>query len=306
MGYRKITVKYRLEYAGLRVLVAFFNVIPFRAGLVVAWLVARAAFHGLRFRRREVRRRLEHVFKDRYSRREMDRIAWISIRNFLFNGVEVARLPHMDRAWFERHVEYGDSVERARQSMPPGRGGIFALPHMGHWDMAGVGGRLFGFPMLHITGRQHNPLTDRFMNSLRGATGVEILSRADPELITRVLTSLRQGRVLGILPDLRSRHRGITVRFLGDDANVFRGLAAFARETRVPIFPVVVTRVGWTRHCWRIFDPVEARRDVDRQADDVRMIQYVMDIFDRAIREEPEQYFWYNKRWVLHPHDPAR
>ncbi len=26
-----------------------------------------------------------------------------------------------------------------------------------------------------------------------------------------------------------------------------------------------------------------------------------MCVFDRAVRERPDQYFWYNKRWVLQP-----
>ena len=34
---------------------------------------------------------------------------------------------------------------------------------------------------------------------------------------------------------------------------------------------------------------------------DLFLTQQVIDIYDRAIRQEPEQYFWYNKRWVLDP-----
>jgi lauroyl/myristoyl acyltransferase len=31
------------------------------------------------------------------------------------------------------------------------------------------------------------------------------------------------------------------------------------------------------------------------------MTQATMDLFDRAIRQQPDQWFWYNRRWVLDP-----
>jgi lauroyl/myristoyl acyltransferase len=35
------------------------------------------------------------------------------------------------------------------------------------------------------------------------------------------------------------------------------------------------------------------------------MTQEVMNVFSRAILDAPDQYFWFNKRWVLEPLDPA-
>jgi lauroyl/myristoyl acyltransferase len=43
----------------------------------------------------------------------------------------------------------------------------------------------------------------------------------------------------------------------------------------------------------------------DRDADLLRMTRTVMEHVDAAIRQTPEQWFWYNKRWVLRPL-PAR
>ena len=43
---------------------------------------------------------------------------------------------------------------------------------------------------------------------------------------------------------------------------------------------------------------------VAKEADWTRMTQQGMDIFDQAIRKHPDQYFWYNKRWVLDPLEP--
>ena len=69
----------------------------------------------------------------------------------------------------------------------------------------------------------------------------------------------------------------------------------------MPIFPAFITREGWTRHRVHVLDPVEADPQADKEADRRRMLQQVMEALDRCIRERPEQYFWFNKRWVLDP-----
>jgi lauroyl/myristoyl acyltransferase len=66
----------------------------------------------------------------------------------------------------------------------------------------------------------------------------------------------------------------------------------------------VVLREGWTRHRWRLVDAVYPDPALDKQADWQRMTQAVIDHFDAAIRDHPDQYFWYNKRWVLDPLEP--
>jgi len=178
---------------------------------------------------------------------------------------------------------------------------VLAIPHTGNWDLAGVGIAAFGFPIFFITGRQHNPLTDGYLNRMRGATGVETISRGDPTLLRQVLRNLKHGKILGIMPDLRSKRQGITVRFLGGEANVFGGMAAFAHQARVPVFPAVATRIGWARHRWRLLEAVVPDPAADRDAELLRLTQCVLEQHERAVREEPEQYFWYNKRWILDP-----
>ena len=77
--------------------------------------------------------------------------------------------------------------------------------------------------------------------------------------------------------------------------------ALFARMGDATVMPVFVTRIGWTRHRWKPFPLIAPDPTLDRDADTQRITQIVMDYFDAAIRAEPEQYFWYNKRWVLDP-----
>ena len=45
--------------------------------------------------------------------------------------------------------------------------------------------------------------------------------------------------------------------------------------------------------------PIWPDYSLDKDADIKRMTQYVMDHFDKVIRQYPEHYFWFNNRWLL-------
>ena len=92
---------------------------------------------------------------------------------------------------------------------------------------------------------------------------------------------------------------------LGGTANLGAGTATFARIAKVPIYPTIVTREGWTRHRIRSLPAVEADMTLDKQADIERMSAIVVNILDQEIQAAPEQWFWFNKRWILDPYVPS-
>ena len=97
----------------------------------------------------------------------------------------------------------------------------------------------------------------------------------------------------------------IELPFLGKTANLGRGMAQFAKRADVPIFPCIVRREGWTRHHVTVHPPVHPDAGLERDADIDRMSREVVAIIDDAIRTTPEQWFWYNRRWVLEPLDQS-
>jgi KDO2-lipid IV(A) lauroyltransferase len=80
-----------------------------------------------------------------------------------------------------------------------------------------------------------------------------------------------------------------------------RGMAVFAREAGVPVFPCCVWREGWTRHHFQSLPPIWPQPGTAADAEDLRITQQVLTQLDAVIRAHPGQYFWFNKRWVLDP-----
>ncbi|MFA6174782.1 MAG: hypothetical protein WC701_14055 [Kiritimatiellales bacterium] len=295
----KYRPKHIAEYILLRGLLGLVNVLPLRAALAVGWLLGAFFFYVLRFRTVEAQRRLQEVFGDRFTKKERRRIAWLSFRNICFNAVEAARFKKLTMEQLKKTALYPGIV--AMQEIHQKNGAfIFATAHMGNWDLGGVACKLAGLPVFSIARRQKNPLTDDLLNQMRNATGMEVVLN-DSRILQNVVRQLKKGGVLAILPDVRSRTEALAIDFLGGKANLGAGAALFAQMAHCPIYPVALIRNGWTRHDYKVFDPIFPDPSADKKEDWQRMMQQLVSIFDAEIHARPEQYFWFNKRWVLDP-----
>ncbi len=299
----KYRFKHIVEYSLFRVLTVPLYILPYRAALFLGCGLAWLAFHVFRFRRAEAERRIKQVFGDRFTEQEITRIAWISLRNLFFNAVELVRLPRTNGAWFRKHVLPEDPHVNVRKFMNEGRGVILAVPHMGNWDLAGVGTHRAGLPIFFIARDQKNPLMNAYLNRMRKYMGSDVVMRDDPSLVRKVLRRLKKGELMAILIDLRAKTEALNMQYLGHSAHIGAGMALFARQANAIILGSYVYRIGWTKHCWEVGEPIFANPDVDKQEDWKRMTQEVLNGYDAAVRKHPEQYFWYNKRWVLEPLD---
>ncbi|NKB25866.1 MAG: hypothetical protein GKR87_16145 [Kiritimatiellae bacterium] len=295
----KTRLKHIIEYLLLRVLGVWVRILSYRAVLTFGCLIAGCIFHIFRFRAKEARRRIKEVLCDTVTDRDVKRIAWISWRNLCFNAIEILRMSKRTDIDSGRITFSGISV--IKKHLESGRGAIISSIHMGNWEMGVVSVLLQGIPIFSIARRQKNVLTDSYLNKMRmHISKMEVLYSNDA-IIRNVIRRLKNGKVLAIMPDLRSKTLALPIHYLGKQANIAAGMATFARQTNVPIFPAIATRKGWTQHHIQFLDPIFADLSVDKQEDIMRLTQTVMSLFDKRVREQPDQYFWFNKRWVLEP-----
>lgn len=289
--------RHRFEFAVLRVVSLLLSRTPYPLALLIGFKLAVFGHYGMRYRVAAARERIQQVFPEASPRR-VRRIAWLAWRNFIFNLVDIFRLENVDARWIEEHV-VGSAAAREHilAHCATGRGAIIASPHMGAAELAAVVMQRFGVPVFLITGRQSNALVDARLNEMRAATGIPLVQKGS-SLLKSVIRRLKDGDVLAFLADLRAEG-GIEVSFLGGRASVAPGMAMFANQTQVPILPLIVTRRGWGRHHMVFHPAVVPDPDAPKAADRQRMTQEVFTIMERAIREMPEQWFWFNKSWIL-------
>jgi len=292
--------RHAAEYAALRLALPFISALP--AGAVDAIAVAlAAAMWAAGWRRAETIRRIRSVPGLAVDDLEATRIGRRALVNFLRGLLDAARAPRLSASWVRRHVRI-DGEGHLRAAVQGGRGAIIALAHLGSWEMAGLVGPLLRLPLVALAAEQRNPLASRFLMEWRRRNGTEVIARS-PTALVRMVRRLKAGALVAIPIDLRAPTPALRVRFLGGEANLGRGLCAAARLAQVVVVPCAIFRESPRQHVFRLYPPLSPppRESMDPDAVNRALLQAVVDALEPEIRRHPDQYFWFNRRWVLDP-----
>lgn len=294
--------KHLVEYAALRVIGATSNALPQAAALSLGRVYASIGCRVLRKMRLSAEDRIRQVFGEEMRADEVRKVATKAFHDLTFHLIEILRTPQVTPDWVEENafIEPEDR-RRFENALAHRKGVIIAVPHLANWDLAGVGLQQLGYPMTFIVRKQKNPLFDDYLNQLRGHLGSTVIERDDPMLLRKVLRALKKGSVVAVLVDLRSKQPDLKLPFLGQDADLSRGVGVMSHLAGCPVVPAYATRAPDGRHQWHFEDSVMPDRKANRNEDSERILREVLPPIEAAIRSRPEQYFWFNKRWVLEP-----
>jgi lauroyl/myristoyl acyltransferase len=289
------------EYIALVTIAGLIRALPFRAALALGWVVAAGTHFIGRVNVERTHERLREVCGDDCPKRTIRQIAWISWRNLFFNGIEALRFSKLtlEDIRSQPMAVIEPEIKRIVADCPEGF--ILATPHMGNWELAGVSADLIGVPLFVVARKQKNPLIDGYINKMRSTFGMEVIFKEAREW-KGIIDRIKSGHVMAILPDIGVRAKGVTVPFMNGKATIAPGAARFSHLANCPIYPAIMRRVGWTQHACVILEPIRPDALVDKDADHFRIMEELMSELSKEILKTPEQYFWYNKRWVIQSH----
>lgn len=279
------------------------------SGLVPEWL-ARGGLRGAswlsRFSQFEERTRanLELAYGATLSEAEKERIAAgvraHASRQF-YEWLRMAR-GACERAWMEDLVEVDDSIAILEEEVAKERGVLVVTAHLGNWELLaatlvrrGMRGAVVGLE------RRRDP-SSAWLMDMRRAHGVETIPQhTSPRALVRVLED--EG-VLGLLCDLEVRRlAGEFLPFFGHPALTMTAPAALARTRRLPLVPVrcVLPTPDARRYVLSVEPPLPRDRTLGRREATLDHMGRVNQIFERWIRETPEQWAWHQPRWRTQP-----
>ncbi len=172
------------------------------------------------------------------------------------------------------------------------RGAILLTPHLGAWEMAGL--YYSSRHPLTILYRPSRLGLDELSRQGRGRLGGKVVA-TDASGVRALLTALRDGEVLGILPDQDpGQEGGMFAPFFGIAANTMTLVSRLALKTGVPVFLTWAERLprgqGFVLHL-RALPEVTAAASLEKST--AALNRGV----EAAIRSLPAQYLWAYKRF---------
>ena len=291
-------IRYRMEYAFVRLMEAVVCLLPPGVARALGRLLGFLAFSLFRIRREVTLGQLKAVFGKEYSERERVAIGRRAYENFAMTVVEFSRFPVCSPGEILEMVEM-EGREHLDRALEGGKGAILVAGHFGNWELMGAALRAAGYPVNFLVGRQHNGLVDRRMNEYRRMMDIGIIPRGIA--LRGVIHALRKNQFVAMLSDQDARRQGIFVNFLGRKASTPQGAAVFARKVGCPIIVGSSFRGKRGAHRIVLAEPV-VPPVTENKARDIRLAtQRFTDLLSGAVRQQPDHWFWPHRRWKTVP-----
>ncbi|MFN3745222.1 MAG: lysophospholipid acyltransferase family protein [Hyphomicrobiaceae bacterium] len=293
-------IKHRLEFAIVWIAIKLFRALPMRVGVGFVAAVCGLVGPWLRQNRRALEN-LAIAFPDydHARRRGIARAMWANM------GRVFAETFYIDRLIADpSRIEITDEA-RWRSEMQAAASAVGATAHIGNWELAIWPMTKFGLAPAGVYRPLANPYLDRLLRQQRAplypsgllGKGAETEAGSGHRTARLLVDHVRQNGAIGFVSDHYER-RGVVVPFMG-------------RFTRVTPVPAMIARhLGarvWMGRCLRIGTESRFRIDLteiplpdtsSRTADTKALTAAMFAVFEAWIRENPEQWMWWNTRWV--------
>ena len=290
-------LRYRAEYAALRVVAALVRVVPIDVGVNIS---AKAWRLVARFDRRH-QRALENLAiafpqKSMQERQEIALAMWENLGRVMAETMQIDRIiadpGRIEIVSQSIHRRYKDKLGAA----------IGVSLHMGNWELAIWPFTLAGNNPAAVYRTVKNPYVDRYLREARrglypgGLLGKGRDREEGQTTARRIMDFVRKGGRLGLVCDLYDR-AGLPVTFFGRPAKSVAIPAMIARRVGARIWMSRCLRVGRQSRFQIELKELKVPRSTN-QSDDVKWITTEMQKqFEAWIREAPEQWMWSNRRW---------
>jgi phosphatidylinositol dimannoside acyltransferase len=215
---------------------------------------------------------------------------------------EAFRLPTMDLPTLARQLH--DSIlgqENLDAALAAGRGAVFALPHSGNWDMAGVWlAHTYGTFTTVAERLKPESLYRRFIH-YRESLGFEVLPLSGGEH-TRfrapfevLCDRLRDNRVVCLMAERDLTRTGVQVEFFGEPTRMPAGPAKLAIQTGAALLPAHCWFEDHEDQGWRVW--MQPALDTT-SGDVVAITQALADQFAKNIAGHPEDWHMLQPQWL--------
>jgi KDO2-lipid IV(A) lauroyltransferase len=296
-----IGLRHRLEFWVVRAACALARRVPLR--LVTATGAGLLGLFGPMLRQnRRALANLEIAFPEKTDaeRRRIARAMWANMGRIFAETLVLDRIiAEPDRFEIEHRAEW-----ELRMGAPGPA--IGCTLHMGNWELAIWPLTLFGRAPVGVYKPLENPLLDRWLAETRRALYPSGLlgkgeSEDDPRAGQRTARALidiaRKGGAIGFVSDHFDR-RGEPIAFMGRQARFTTAPAMIARHVGARVWVGRCRRVGKESRFIIELKDFPVQRTGDKTADARALTTAIFAQFETWIRETPDQWMWWNTRWV--------
>jgi len=218
------------------------------------------------------------------------------------SAAEFIHIPRMDDAYIREHFRI-EGMEHLRQTMVERKQPAMVMTgHFGNWELLSHVYGMTVAPAAFIVRPLKSAIFDRIVTERRELAGNTVIRKEDSA--KAVMKVLRQGLLVGILIDQNvSPRKGVLVDLFSRKAYTTYGIARLSLAMRAAIHTGFIFRDPKRKfhHVLRFGPPLAIDCDAPREEEVVRVTRRCNEELEKAIREAPDQWMWFQRRWKNRP-----
>ncbi|PIY84742.1 MAG: hypothetical protein COY77_00895 [Candidatus Omnitrophica bacterium CG_4_10_14_0_8_um_filter_43_18] len=296
----KRAIRRRFVYVAVRIVSAVFFLLPLKIAVILGGKLGVLIFFLLAKHRLVTIENLKAAFRGQKTDNQIKKIAKQVFQNTGKSAAEFINLPKINSSNIDRLVK-AQGLEKIDHALLAGNGAIVLSCHFGNWELSAAYFGLKGYTVSVVFRPSRDPRYDGIVNSVRRSKNINIIPRENS--FKRIISILKSNQIVGILPDQDiDSIDGVFVNFFNKSAYTPTGPVALAMVTKSPMFFAFCIRENGT-HKIVIEGPIELELTGDKEKDLLVNTQKWSDIAERYIRQYPEQWMWFHRRWKTQKHD---
>jgi lauroyl/myristoyl acyltransferase len=280
--------------------------LPVRAGNwladrlgALAWLVAGRS-------RCAARSNMRHVLGPQAPERAVRRASRGVFRNAARNYYDLLRVGRLSDAQLDQMIYFDRaSLSMVQQLAAEGKGLLLVSPHWGAFDLVTQVLARRGLSIMFLVARFRPAAIAEFLIDLRAARGSEMVLIDDGlATLKKAMQALRNGRLVGLMPDRNMDRSGVMIPFFGDDTVVATGLAKMALRGHTAVVPGFCYRLKKNRYSVFFAPPIFPPSEGDDASKIETLTRAVFAVFEQQIGRYPEQWTLLQPVWPDAPCPP--
>lgn len=230
------------------------------------------------------------------GRREVERLVFSTFRLFAHNWSDVMLMMRLRGARLQALIGRRGNPAPMDEALARGNGAILVSPHLGNWELGGLGLADQGYKINVLTFREPDEKVNELREAVRRERGIGFIyvDRHDssPLAIIEAVNALRRNEVLALLGERDGSSNTIQVEFFGRPTAFPVGAAYLALASGAPIIPVFVPLENG-RYATLMEEAIYVQGGHGRHPAAIRGgMERLVAVFERYIRRYPDQ--WYN------------
>jgi KDO2-lipid IV(A) lauroyltransferase len=244
---------------------------------------------------------LDIAFGDSKSLKEKNRIIKTSFIRMTVSALQILWLHHdTEKRIHQLFPEQPKALDILTECLKHNKGAFILMAHYGNWEaMAIYNGYLGVMRLYSIVRRLDNPYLEKSTQAFRTCSGNGTFYRDDSPL--KIVRALKNNSCVAVMMDQNTAVRGVFVDFFQKKAATPRSVALLSHKLDTPILPIFVHPEKNGTYSIEIQPELKLDKTGDKEKDILGWTQACQKAIESVVREHPENWMWFHRRWKTRP-----